>query len=133
VLDTKPDPRHPKVVHGITAEELATKAGYSRPHTVHCGPGGIFLFSLGGANGNDGPGGVAPIDHDTFEVVGPWEFEHGLDPEDLLGRRFGHHLNFWSMSQRKLTQRVDLGDQHQLVFELRPAHDPAKAWGSSGW
>jgi selenium-binding protein 1 len=58
--------------------------------------------------------------------------EDGLDPEDLLGRRFGHHLNFWSLSDRKLTQRVDLGDAHQLVFEVRPAHDPAKAWGFVG-
>ena len=58
--------------------------------------------------------------------------EHGLNPEDLLGRRFGHHLNFWSMSQRRLTQRIDLGDTHQLVFEVRPAHDPAKAWGFVG-
>ena len=163
VLDTKPDPRNPKVVHEITAEELAAKAGYSRPHTVHCGPGGIFLFNLGGANGNDGPGGVALIDHDTFDVVGSWELdrgdqffgydgwwhlnydtmitsewatpsmvENGLNPEDLLGRRFGHHLNFWSMCQRKLTQRVDLGDAHQMVFEVRPAHDPAKAWGFVG-
>src|SRR5678815_4507277 len=146
VLDTKPDPRNPKVVHTIEADELAAKAGYSRPHTVHCGPGGIAL-----------------IDHDTFEVIGAWEqdrgdqyfgydgwwhlnydtvitsewatpsmIENGLDPEDLLGRRFGHHLNFWSMSDRKLTQRIDLGDQHQMVFEVRPAHDPAKAWGFVG-
>ena len=164
VLDTKPDPRNPKVVREITAEELARKAGYSRPHTVHCGPGGIFMSALGGANGNDGPGGVALLDHDTFEVIGAWErdrgdqffaydvwwhlnhdtvitsewgapsmFENGLNPEDLLGRRFGHHLNFWSMSERTLTQRIDLGDQHQMVFELRPAHDPAKAWGFAGW
>ena len=163
VLDTKPDPRNPKVVREITAEELARKAGYSRPHTVHCGPGGIFMSALGGANGNDGPGGIALLDHDTFDVIGAWEhdrgdqyfaydgwwhldhdtmvtsewgtpsmFENGLNPEDLLGRRFGHHLNFWSMSQRTLTQRVDLGDQHQLVFEVRPAHDPAKAWGFVG-
>jgi selenium-binding protein 1 len=163
VLDTKPDPRNPKVVHTIEAEELARKAGYSRPHTVHCGPGGIFLFNLGGANGNDGPGGVALLDHDTFEVVGAWEqdrgdqffgydgwwhlnhntvitsewatpsmFENGLNPEDLLGRKFGHHLNFWSMSERRLTQRVDLGDAYQLVFEVRPAHDPNKTWGFVG-
>ena len=163
VLDTKPDPRNPKVVREITAEELAAKAGYSRPHTVHCGPGGIFMSALGGANGNDGPGGIALLDHDSFEVIGPWEqdrgdqwfgydgwwhlnydtmitsewgtpsmFEDGLNPEDLLGRKFGHHLNFWSMSERRLTQRIDLGDQHQLVFELRPAHDPAKAWGFVG-
>jgi selenium-binding protein 1 len=163
VLDTKPDPRSPRVVHEIGAEELASKAGYSRPHTLHCGPGGIFLSALGGAGGDDGPGGVALLDHDTFEVVGAWEHdrggqylaydvwwhlhhdtvitsewatpsmvEDGLDPEDLLGRRFGHHLNFWSMSGRRLVQRVDLGDQHQMVLELRPAHDPARAWGFVG-
>jgi selenium-binding protein 1 len=163
VLDTKPDPRNPRVVREIAAEELAAKAGYSRPHTVHCGPGAIFMSALGGANGNDGPGGVALLDHDSFDVIGAWEldrgeqffaydvwwhlkhdtvitsewgtpsmFENGLNPEDLLGRRFGHHLNFWSMSQRRLTQRVDLGDQHQIVLELRPAHDPAKAWGFVG-
>jgi methanethiol oxidase len=163
VLDTNPDPRKPSIAHTIEAEELATKAGYSRPHTVHCGPGGIFMSALGGANGNDGPGGVALIDHNTFEVIGPWEqdrgaqffaydvwwhlnydtvvtsewatpsmLENGLDPEDLLGRRFGHHLNFWSMSERKLTQRIDLGDQYQMVLELRPAHNPAKAFGFAG-
>jgi methanethiol oxidase len=163
VLDTKDDPRNPKVVREITAEELANKAGYSRPHTVHCGPGGIFMSAMGGAGGNDGPGGVALIDHDTFDVIGAWErdrgdqwfgydvwwhlnhdtvitsewatpsmIENGLNPEDLLGRKFGHHLNFWSMSQGKLVQRVDLGDQHQMVLELRPAHDPAKAWGFVG-
>jgi selenium-binding protein 1 len=163
VLDTRPDPRNPTVVREISADELAAKAGYSRPHTVHCGPGGIYLFNLGGANGNDGPGGVALLDHDSFDLIGAWEldrgdqyfaydgwwhldhdtmitsewatpsmFEHGLNPDDLLGRRFGHHLNFWSMSQRKLVQRVDLGDAHQLVFEVRPAHDPAKPWGVVG-
>jgi methanethiol oxidase len=68
----------------------------------------------------------------TSEWGAPSMFEHGLDPADLLGRKFGHHLNFWSMSERSLTQRIDLGDAHQLVFELRPAHDPAKPWGFVG-
>ena len=151
---------NPQVVHTIEAEELAAKAGYSRPHTVHCGPGGIFMSNLGGADGADGPGGVALIDHDTFEVTGAWEtdrgeqhfaydvwwhlnedvaitsewatpsmIEDGLNPEDLLGRRFGHHLDFWSLSEGKLLQRIDLGDEHQMVLELRPAHDPRKTWG----
>ena len=68
-----PTPATPRVVREITAEELAAKAGYSRPHTIHCGPGGIFVFNLGGANGNDGPGGVALLDHDSFDVIGAWE------------------------------------------------------------
>src|ERR671936_3086647 len=51
VLDTKPDPRQPRVIRAIEPDELAAKAGYSRPHTVHCGPGGIFMSNLGSANG----------------------------------------------------------------------------------
>ena len=35
-----PDPRQPPVVKVLEAEELAKRAGYSRPHTVHCGPEG---------------------------------------------------------------------------------------------
>src|SRR5215207_5494755 len=54
------------------------------------------------------------------------------NPDDLLGRRFGHHLNFWSLSEGELIQRVVLGDEHQMVLELRPAHDPRKAWGFAG-
>ena len=163
VLDTKPDPRNPRVVRTIEADELAAKAGYSRPHTLHCGPDGIYLSAIGGANGNEGPGGIALLDHDTFDVIGAWEadrgdqylaydvwwhlghdtlitsewatpsmIENGLNPEDLLGRRFGHHLDFWSMSERTLTQRIDLGDANQMVLELRPAHDPAQAWVFAG-
>jgi selenium-binding protein 1 len=163
VLDTKADPRRPEIVKTIEAEELAEKAGYSRPHTIHCGPGGIFMSNLGGANGNEGPGGVALIDHDTFEVIGPWEkdrgeqyfgydvwwhlnenvgitsewgtpsmVEDGLNPEDLLGRKFGHHINFWDLAEGNLLQRVDLGDEHQMVLELRPAHDPRQTWGFVG-
>jgi selenium-binding protein 1 len=121
------------------------------------------MSNLGGANGDDGPGGVALIDHDTFEVIGKWErdrgdqffaydvwwhlredvaitsewatprmIEPGLNPEDLLGRRFGHHLDFWSLSEGTLRQRIDLGDEHQMVLELRPAHDPRKTWGFVG-
>jgi selenium-binding protein 1 len=162
ILDTKADPRSPRLVRTIDADELASKANYSRPHTLHCGPGGIFMSALGDAEGS-GPGGVVLLDHDTFDVIGQWELdrgdqyfaydvwwhlkhdtiitsewgtpdmiEGGLNPEDLLGRKFGHHLNFWSMSGRKLTQRVDLGDENQMVLELRPAHDPEKTWGFVG-
>src|SRR5579859_2585506 len=43
VLDVKPDPRKPKLVHTIEAQEIASRAGYSRPHTIHCGPDGIYV------------------------------------------------------------------------------------------
>ena len=69
------------------------------------------------------------LSHDTVitsEWATPSMIENGLNPADLLGRKFGHHLNFWSMSGRTLTQRINLGDEHQMVLELRPAHEPFK-------
>ncbi|EXJ68544.1 uncharacterized protein A1O5_08337 [Cladophialophora psammophila CBS 110553] len=78
IIDTKPDPRKPKIVKVIPAKELSDKAGYSRPHTIHCGPNGIFMTCLGGPDGNaDGQTGIALLNHDTFEVIGKWETNHG--------------------------------------------------------
>ena len=57
--------------------------------------------------------------------------EDGLNPEDLLGKRFGHHLDFWSLSEGKLVQRVDLGDEHQMVLEVRPRTTRARPGDSS--
>ena len=54
----------------IEAEEIARKAGYSRPHTIHCGPDGIYVSALGNPEG-DGPGGMFLLDHDDFSRQGP--------------------------------------------------------------
>ena len=162
VLDTKDDPKSPKLVKEITAEELAGKAGYSRPHTVHCGPDGLYVSMLGGGS-TEGPGGIAVLDHTTFEVRGAWEndrgdqflaydfwwhltrdvlvssewgtpsmIEDGINPELLLGRKYGHRIHFWDLAKRNLTQTIDLGDQYQMTLELRPSHDPTKEWGFVG-
>ena len=78
VLDTQPDPTQPRLVKTIDAAELANKAGYSRPHTLHCGPDGVFLTCLGGPPEDpDGQTGIALLDHDTFDVIGAWEADHG--------------------------------------------------------
>ncbi|KWX00998.1 Selenium-binding protein [Carbonactinospora thermoautotrophica] len=163
VLDTKDDPKAPRVVKVLEPEELGKRAGYSRPHTVHCGPEGIYLSALGGADGEDGPGGVALLDHTSFEVLGRWEvdrgpqylaydfwwhlghdtlvtsewgtpsmIEDGLNGELLLGRQYGHRLHFWDLRRRRHLQAVDLGDRYQMPLELRPAHDPTKAYGFVG-
>jgi methanethiol oxidase len=160
VFDTGPDPARPRLVKVVEPEELAAQAGYSRPHTLHCGPDGMFLSCLGGADGSDGPGGVALLDHESFEVLRAWEsdrgpqwlaydlwwhlrqniavtsewgtpsmIENGLVPELLLGRRYGHSLHFWELDSGRHLQSVDLGDENQMVLELRPAHDPEATWG----
>ena len=53
--------------------------------------------------------------------------EPGLNPEDLLGKRFGHHLDFWSLSEGRLMQRIDLGDEHAL-FTIRQERLQLAAW-----
>jgi methanethiol oxidase len=163
VLDTKDDPAHPKIVNVYGPEELGKRAGYSRPHTVHCGPGGLFVSCLGGADDSEGPGGVALLDHSTFEVTGQWEtdrgdqylaydiwwhvmhnvavtsewatpsmIEDGIVPELLLGRKYGHRLHFWDLTTGTNVQTIDIGGEHQMVLELRPAHDPTRKYGFAG-
>jgi selenium-binding protein 1 len=162
VIDTKPDPRKPQIVKVIEPETLAARTGYSRPHTVHCGPDGIYVSAMGSPRG-DGPGGIFMMDMDSFDVLGRWEldrgpqqlaydfwwhlgydtmitsewgtpntFENGLIPEVLLGSGYGHQLHIWDLRRRRHLQALDLGKEYQLVFELRPAHDPTKAYGFVG-
>ena len=38
IIDTKPNPRKPKIVKVIEPEDVFARANYSRPHTIHCGP-----------------------------------------------------------------------------------------------
>jgi len=162
VVDVGDDPRAPSLAKVIEPDELAAKTGYSRPHTFHCGPDGLYASALGNPEG-DGPGGVFLLDHEDFSVKGAWEadrgpqelaydvwwnigydrvvtsewgtpnmVEGGVNPELLLGGKYGHHLHVWDMKSRRHRQAIDLGAEQQMVLELRPAHDPDKPWGFVG-
>ena len=72
ILDTKENPKQPKIVKVIEPEEFIKKTGYTSPHTIHCGPDGVYGSALGDANGN-GPGSIVLMDAETFELKGPWE------------------------------------------------------------
>ena len=88
VIDTKPDPTKAKIHKIIEPEEVFKKTGYSRPHTVHCGPEGIYVSTLGGGgkDGTDGPPGIFIMDCETFDILGRWEIDRG--PQNL-------HYDFW--------------------------------------
>jgi methanethiol oxidase len=162
VLDTKPDPRQPKIVKVIDPETVSKRAKYASPHTIHCGPDGIYLSALGAPDGN-GPGGVFVMDPDTFDIRGQWETDRGpqqlaydvwwhlgldtmvtstwgtpnmvkdgVNPEMLLGGKYGTKLHVWNLRDGKHQQEIDLGSEQQMVLELRPAHDPKKAYGFVG-
>jgi methanethiol oxidase len=162
IIDTKPDPRNPKIVQVIEPETIASRTGYSRLHTVHCGPNGIFLSALGSPSG-EGPGGIIILDPESFEVLGKWEIdrgpqylhydfwwhlgydtlitsewgtpqmvESGVNPDILLKGGYGHALHIWDLRRRRHQQSLDLGAEQQMVLELRPAHDPSRAYGFVG-
>jgi selenium-binding protein 1 len=160
IIDTKPDPRRPTLTRVIEPEDYMKLSSYSRPHTIHCGPSGLYISNLGEAGGDGGPGGIAVLDHETFDVQGPWEvdrgpqflaydfwwhlnqnvmvtsewavpsmIEDGIIPDLLLGRAYGHAIHIWDLETRRHLQTLDLGDAHQMALELRPVHDPDKAYG----
>ncbi len=165
VVDVKGGPTAAKLHKIIEPEEIFAKTGYSRPHTIHCGPEGIYVSTLGGggADGTDGPPGIFIMDCETFEVLGRWEidrgvqdkhydfwwnlprdymvssewglppqFEGGIVPEDLLSNKYGHRLHFWDLRGRRNVQTIDLGENHQMALEVRPAHDPSREYGFCG-
>lgn len=165
IIDTKPHPTAAKIHKIIEPEELFKKTGYSRPHTVHCGPEGVYISTLGGAgkDGTEGAPGVFIMDCETFEILGRWEidrgpqklhydfwwnlprdymvtsewglppqFENGIVAEDLLANKYGHHVHFWDLRARRNVQTIDLGANHQMALEVRPAHDPVKEYGFLG-
>ncbi len=159
VFDTKPDPRNPRLARTIEAKEIAERSGYSRPHTLHCGPDAIYVSALGAPDG-DGPGGIFLLDCESFNVLGRWELdrgpqhlhydfwwhlghdtlissewgtpkmiESGIIPELLLGKKYGHKMHVWDLRRRRHVQELDLGEEHQMALEMRPAHDPTKTYG----
>ncbi|HSZ76820.1 MAG TPA: selenium-binding protein SBP56-related protein, partial [Chthoniobacterales bacterium] len=80
IIDTKADSQKLEIVKIIEPEEIFARTGYSRPHTVHCGPEGIYVSALGAPNGG-GPGGIFILDHLDFNVMGRWEVDRG--PQEL--------------------------------------------------
>jgi selenium-binding protein 1 len=56
----------------------------------------------------------------------------GVDPELLLGGKYGKTLHVWDLRRRRHLQQLTLGDEQQMTLELRPAHDPTRAYGFVG-
>jgi selenium-binding protein 1 len=159
IIDTKPDPMNPQIVKTIEPEEVAAKTGYAKGHTVHCGPDGIYVSALGAPDGDGPGGifmldhdtfdvlgrweierGDQYLHYDFWWHLGydtmissewgtPNMMRTGVQPELLLDGQYGHRLHVWDLHGRRHIQTLDLGKEHQLTFELRPAHNPTQAYG----
>ena len=162
IVDTKPDPRKPQIVKVIEPEEVFARTNYSRPHTIHCGPEAIYVSALGDPNGEGPGGifmldcetfevlgqwevdrGAQFLHYDFWWHLGfdtllssewgtPNMIENGVQPDLLLGGKYGHQMHVWDLRRRRHLQTLDLGNEQQMVLEMRPAHDPRKAYGFVG-
>ena len=128
--DTHPDPgRSSTGPDSQRGGDLAEKAGYSRPHTLHCGPGrdlpvlprrpgtgptareaspcSTTTASTCCAPGKPTAGGQYlaydawwHLSHNTMitsERGTPTMIEDGINPELLLGSKYGHEVHIWDL------------------------------------
>ena len=76
------------------------------------------------------------LGHDTM-ITSEWGtpnmVKDGVNPELLLGGKYGNALHVWDLQAAARTcKKLDLGAEQQMVLELRPAHNPRKAYGFVG-
>ena len=80
----------------------------------------------------------------TSEWGTPDMFEGGLEPELLLGSKYGRRLHFWDLHRRQHLQEIDFGPDYQLAsscarpttpqgLRLRQLVSASRTWRSSIW
>jgi len=128
----------------IEPDTVAKRTGYAAPHTVHCGPDGIYVSALGAPDATDGRcfyngsgnfryswtvgNGARPqqLAYDVWWHLGldtmvtstwgtPNMVKDGVNPEMLLGGKYGTKLHVWDLRRGKHQQEIDLGAEQQMV------------------
>ena len=136
---TTPSPTRasPRCTRRSSATELAAKAGYSRPHTLHCGPDGIFLSCLGGGERRRRPGrhrAARPRHVRRAAGLGdrPRAAVPGLrrlvapEPEHADHQRVGHPVDDRGRGRARAAARPEVRPRAAL---LGPGRGPAPADG----
>jgi selenium-binding protein 1 len=120
ILNVADDPRRPSIEKVIEPDELMEKTGYSRPHTVHCMPGGNVVISMLGDRDGNGAGGFAVLDAATFELRGRWE--NG-------GPRPPLNYDFWYQPRKNTLVSSEFGEPNAYEGGFDPADVEAGRYG----
>ena len=117
VYDTHPDPRQPTLVRTISSDELAEKAP-ATPARTPCTAArtGSSCPASAARAARTGPGGIALLDHDTFDVLRAWETDRGTaipglrrlvapEPEHADHQRVGHPVDDRGRDQPRTAAR----------------------------
>ena len=151
ILDTKPDPRSPRLVKVIEAEEVIARRPATAGRTPRTADPTASTSTRSAIADGDGPGGIFVLDPETFEIKGRWELdrgpqylaydfwwhlghdtmitsewgtpnmvEDGVNPELLLGGKYGHALHVWDLRKRRHVQTLDLGPSSRWCSSCDP-------------
>ena len=120
ILNVADDPRRPWIEHVIEADELVEKTGYTRPHTVHCMPGGNVVISMLGDRDGGAAGGFALLDAASFELRGRWE--NG-------GPRPSFNYDFWYQPRSNTLVSTEFGEPNAYEPGFNPADVEAGRYG----
>ena len=121
VVNVAEDPRRPRIETVIEPGDLVRETGLTRPHTVHCMPGGNIVISmLGDADGN-GACGFAVIDAETFEIKGRWD-------AGANGARLNY--DFWYQPRKNVLASSEFGEPTAYEPGFDPDHVAAGRYGS---
>lgn len=154
ILDTM-NQAAPVICKVIKPEEVKQKTNLSAPHTVHCLADGTVMISMLGDAAGNAPGGFLLLD-ENFDIQGRWQ-EDGMDfnydfwyqprhnvmvstglaapntyypgfsLDDVAAGLYSQRLNLWDWQEKKLVQKIDLGEEGLVPLEVRFAHDPERA------
>ncbi len=161
IVDTA-NAREPKLTRVIEPEEVIRKARLTGPHTVHCLADGRIMISMLGNEKGDAPGGFLMLNdrfeidgtwaasrdgmqlnydfwyqprHNVM-VSSEWGALNTVKPgfklEDVQAGKYGHRLQFWDWTQKRIAQTIDLGEDGRIPLEVRFHHDPESTHGFVG-
>lgn len=159
IVDVGKDPRKPEMHKQINGSVLLDN-DVSTPHTAHCLADGNIMISTMGDRNDNGKGDFILFDS-NFDCIGTWTkgsekaqfgydfwyqpkfdimvasewaapklFKRGFEFSDVTD--YGRTLNFYKWSERKLIQKISLGDDGIAPLEIRFLHNPNECQGYVG-
>jgi selenium-binding protein 1 len=156
------DPKQLQLHKTIAGDEIARQTNLSTPHTVHCRADGMIMISMLGDAKGEAPGGFLHLDPQfnmagrwessldgmkfnydfwyqprqnvmiSSEWAAPNTVKQGFKVEDVQAGKYGHHLQVWNWTDRRIEQSIDLGPGGMIPLEVRFHHNPDSSHGFVG-
>jgi len=68
----------------------------------------------------------------SSEWAAPKTFQDGFNLQDVQEGKYGHSIHFWDLSEKRVVQSIDLGEEGLIPLEVRWLHNPDAETGFVG-